>query len=242
MKDLTLSTEGLLTNDKHIQHEYDAELEDVRAKVLRMGGLVEQQVNDAIKAITELDIELAHHVAGSDYIINGLEMDIDQECTSIIARRQPTATDLRLLITIIKVTTDLERIGDEAEKIGRFAAELCNDPSTRPNMHQELEQLSALTIDMLRNSLDVFARMDSVRAIHLTTHDQRINREYDRLSRLMITYMMENPGNITNALRMSWCARSLERIGDHSKNICEYVVYRVDGKDVRHNNITPNNT
>ncbi len=221
---------------QHISRRYNEELEDIRSKVLRMGGLVEMQSVNAIKSLLERDRELAKKVVGQDHEINTMEVEIDEECTRVIARRQPAASDLRLVIAVIKVITDLERIGDEAEKIARYAKKLAKK-DTITDLHSELSHLSQLVLNILHDSLDAFARLDTEQAVKVFTQDSKINKEFDNLSRLVITHMIEEPRQIKNALRINWCARSLERIADHAQNICEYVIYLVKGKDVRHTSL-----
>lgn len=217
---------------QHTSQQYNQELEDVRNLAMQMGGVVEKQLANALKSLIENDIELAEKVAISDYKVNRLEVDIDENCAQIIARRQPTAGDLRMLIAIIKSVTDLERIGDEAEKIARYAAKTTTIGNS--NLHGSLRHLGEYVKNMLRESLDAMARMDSEKALDIAHSDDRIDSEFESLSRDLLTRMMEDPRNIKDSLNVTWCARSLERIGDHSKNICEYVVYLVEGKDVRH--------
>ncbi|MCY4421311.1 MAG: phosphate signaling complex protein PhoU [Gammaproteobacteria bacterium] len=218
---------------QHISHQYDEDLESLRSKVLNMGGMVEKQVQNALLALTRADSSLAEDVATSDYRINAMEVAIDEECTQVIARRQPAASDLRLVVTVIKCITDLERIGDEAEKIGRHAVELAAIERT-PTYFLEIKHLGDQVCKMLHDSLDALARMDVDNAFVIAQGDRAINDEYDALTRQLITYMMEDPRTIKRSLRVMWCARSLERIGDHAKNICEYVIYTVAGKDIRH--------
>lgn len=221
---------------QHISQRYNEELEDIRNKVLQMGGLVESQTDKAVKSLLEYDQDLAKEVANSDHVVNQMEVDIDDECTRVIARRQPTASDLRLVIAVVKVITDLERIGDEAEKIARYSKKLAKKPNVG-GMHSELAHMSQLVLSILHDSLDAFARLDAEEAVKILGKDVEVNKEVDKLSRLLITFMMEDPRHIKNALRVSWCARSLERIGDHAQNICEYVIYLVKGKDVRHTSL-----
>jgi len=221
---------------QHTSKKYNAELEDIRNKVLKMGGLVELQTENAVKALLEHDHSLAKKVVAGDEEVNQMEVDIDDECTRVIALRQPTASDLRLVIAVVKVITDLERIGDEAEKIARYSKKLAKKPS-EVVLHSELAHMSKLVINILRDSLDAFARLDADAAMDIIAKDAQVNKELDNVSRLLITFMMEEPRNIKNALRVSWCARSLERIGDHAQNICEYVIFLVKGKDVRHTSL-----
>lgn len=220
----------------HISSQFNAELEDVRQRVLAMGGLVEQQLIDATRALMELDVELAAQVFETDDKVDQFELFIDEECSRILARRQPTASDLRLVYAVIKTITDLERIGDEAHKIARMARDLASQERLYENM-METQHLSRLVSQMVRDSLDAFARMDAEAAFAVVREDVNIDREYEALLRQCITYMMEEPRTIRRVMDVIWCVRSLERIGDHAKNIAEYVIYFVKGKDVRHTSL-----
>ncbi|MCP4078548.1 MAG: phosphate signaling complex protein PhoU [Gammaproteobacteria bacterium] len=226
-----MNTESPLSG--HISKRFDSELEDIRNKVLTMGGLVETQVNNGILALMESDSVIAQKVATEDYKINAMEVEIDEQCVEILARRQPAASDLRLVVTIIKTITDLERIGDQAEKLGRFELELIDEGSTS-TQYAKLEHLGNLVSKMLHNALNAFARLDGNVALKTIKKDKKVNDEFESLMRQLITLMMEDPRSIKNALRVSWCARALERVGDHAINICEYVLFLKHGKDVRH--------
>lgn len=217
----------------HISRRFDTELEDIRNQVLAMGGLVETQVNNGIKALLESDSAIAREVAEGDHVVNSMEVKIDEKCVEILARRQPAASDLRLITAISKAITDLERVGDQAEKLGAFELELIDEGSTSTD-YAKLEHLGNLASQLLHDALDAFARLDDKAALKTIKKDNKIDNEYDALMRQLITVMMEDPRNIKNALRVTWCARALERIGDHATNICEYVLYLVYGKDVRH--------
>ncbi len=215
----------------HTSHQYNQELENARNQALQMGGLVEEQLGKALRALMENNSQLGEEVAYSDYKVNRLEVQIDEACTQIIARRQPAAGDLRLVMSIVKSVTDLERIGDEAEKIARHAI---SSEGLGTTLHTSLRHLGDHVREMLRRTLDAMARMDAEQARVIAESDKQIDAEFDDLSRQLLTRMMEDARNIRDSLNVMWCARSLERIGDHSKNICEYVIYLVEGKDVRH--------
>lgn len=218
---------------QHISRQFNEEMEDIRNKVLAMGGLVEQQVDLATKAFMGYDMESAEIVVQQDQLVNGFEKDIDHECTEIMARRQPAAFDLRMLIATIKIITDLERIGDEAARIARMTMRL-EGTDFYHDKYYEIEHLLELVKDMLNGALDAYARTDVEEVVEITAQDAKVDREYTSITRQLITQMMENPRNITRALDMLWTARALERIGDHACNVCEHVIYMVKGKDVRH--------
>ena len=220
---------------EHTSHQFEQDLENIRNKVLTMGGLVEQQVSDGLKALIEPDGQLGHTVATSDYKVNTLEVQIDELCTKVIALRQPAASDLRIIMAMIKTITDLERIGDEAEKLGNFSVELAT-VDRAPGFFVKLNHLGEIVRENLRGALDALARQDVEQAMVVATSDKNINNEFEALMRQLITFMMEDPRSIKRALQVMWCARALERIGDHTKNICEYVIYMVKGKDIRHTN------
>ena len=226
----------------HISRRFNAELEQTRNQVMKMGGLVESQLEQGLNALLNYDVDLAQQVIDNDALVNGLEIEIDEQCTQIMARRQPAASDLRLMITVIKTITDLERIGDEAIKLGRNAIEIY-ESNSRPRPFSELRSMGEQVKTMLRRSLDAYARMDVDEALRIIESDKLINgeillinEEFDNISRLLLTRMMEDPREIKNSLRINQCARAMERIGDHSANICEFIVYLVQGKDVRHDN------
>lgn len=220
----------------HISQQFDAELEDVRNSVLSMGGLVEQQIIQAIKSLVEGDTKLAEEVIDHDIKVNSAEVAIDEECTHIIARRQPAASDLRLIIAVIKTITDLERIGDQAERIARMGQRLAEKERPK-NQYGELRHLGEMVVTMLHDALDAFARMDAEAAVEIARQDLKVDQEYDGVMRQALTFMLEDPRAITRMLDVMWTARAIERIGDHAKNICEYIIYLVKGKDVRHTGI-----
>ena len=217
----------------HILSRFNADLEGVRSGVMQMGGLVEQQLQDGIKALYSGDGRLGEEVARLDHKVNAMEVAIDEDCSRILATRGPTASDLRLIVAIIKTITDLERIGDEAEKLGSIASRLAtlDRPTDR---YREIKHIGDLVADMVHGALDAFARMDTDSALAVARQDRIVDEEYEALQRQCITFMMEDPRAIRRALDILWVARALERIGDHAKNICEYVIYMVLGKDIRH--------
>ncbi len=217
----------------HISRRFNDDLERVRSKVLGMGGFVEQQLSRAVTALVEGDSVLGEAVARDDYQINGMEVAIDEECSRILATRSPAAGDLRVIVAIIKAITDLERMGDECEKIGNIAARLATQE--RPaDKYREIKHLGRVVQDMVHESLDAFARMDAEAALRVARQDRLVDEEYEAIQRQSITFMMEDPRSIRRALDVMWVVRALERIGDHAKNLCEYVIYMVHGKDVRH--------
>src|ERR1700733_3489027 len=228
-----MSPEGL---SHHISSRYNADLERVRSSVLEMGGLVERQLTQAIGGITEPDARVIVRVAQEELLVNQFERSIDEECSRILATRGPTASDLRLIITILKTITDLERIGDEGQKIAAIASRLA--VRERPDgRYRELRNLGEIVIAMVHDTLDAFARLDMELALAVVRRDRIVDEEYEAIHRQNITFMMEDPRSIRRALDVMWVVRSLERIGDHAKNICEYLIFLVLGKDVRHTKI-----
>lgn len=222
---------------EHTSKQFDAELEAVRSRVLKMGGLVEEQIVQAIDALINGNVNLAKDVAANDYKVNALEVAIDEECNHIIARRQPAAGDLRTVMMIVKTITDLERIGDEAAKIARQTVQLYELGRLQTPRFSEIRLMSTQVLEMLRMSLDAFARLDISCAARVAREDQQVDDEFKALVRQLITYMMEDPRTISVSIELLFAAKAIERMGDHAKNMAEYVVYMVKGKDVRHTSL-----
>ena len=218
---------------QHISRQFNEELEKIRSQVLKMGGIVEEQLGDAVRALVETNAELARVVVANDYRVNALEVAIDEECTRIVARRQPAASDLRLVMAIIKTITDLERIGDEAKRVARMVAEESHG-TLNQEMRQELDHMGGLVRDMLRRVLDAFARMDVPRAMQVVDTDNKVDAKFASITRQLMTYMAADPSSIPLIMNLLWAARAMERIGDRCQNIAEYIFYLVYGRDVRH--------
>ncbi|MDW7535451.1 MAG: phosphate signaling complex protein PhoU [Candidatus Nitrotoga sp.] len=223
-----------MVSTEHTSKQFDAELEAVRARVLQMGGLVESQIRLSIEALVNGDVPLMNRIIADDHRVNAMEVEIDESCNQIIARRQPAAGDLRMVMTVIKTITDLERIGDEAEKIARMGKLLSQRTSIILPRFTEIKHAAGLALDMLRKSLDAFARLDLAYAAQVVRQDELVDAEFRTIMRYLITFMMEDPRTISTALEILFIAKAIERIGDHAKNMSEYVVYMVKGKDVRH--------
>jgi phosphate transport system protein len=222
-----------MAND-HISKKFDAELEAVRARVLQMGGLVEQQINRAMEALANGDMTLADQVVADDTRVNALEVSIDDSCVHIIARRQPTAGDLRMVMAVIKTITDLERIGDEAQKIARMAKHIHEQDRRLSTRFAEVRFAANVALEMLKTSLDAFARLDVTSVGKVVKQDEVVDEQFRAILRQLVTFMMEDPRTISAAIDVLFIAKAIERIGDHAKNMSEYVVYLVKGKDVRH--------
>ena len=216
----------------HISQQFNEELEDVRSKVLQMGGIVEEQLEKAVRALVSGDAELAASVQANVYRINALEVEIDEESTRIVARRQPAASDLRLVMAVIKTITDLERIGDEAKRVAKMVKDELNGALSE-DVRNELEHMGDLAREMLRTILDAFARTDVETAVQVVEMDQRVDAKYVSITRQLMTYMAQDPSQIPGILDVLWAARALERIGDRCENIAEYIFYLVRGRDLR---------
>ncbi len=221
-------------NDKHLSSQFDSELSGVSSRVMEMGGLVESQIRTAVYALAQFSAEAADQVTEMESRVNTMEVDIDRELSSIIARRQPTARDLRLLIAISKTTANLERAGDEAEKIARMVRSIIDSGAARALPASELRVAADLASGLLRKALDAFARLDTTASVSILKEDNAIDKEFDGFVRKLITYMMEDPRTISPSLDLLFLAKAIERIGDHAKNIAEFTIYVVKGADVRH--------
>lgn len=220
--------------DKHISSQFDNELGSVSSRVLELGGLVESQIRHAIFALSQFSNEVADQVIATEAQVNSMEVEIDRDLSSIIARRQPTARDLRLLIAISKITANLERVGDESEKIARMVKAIGASGNARFLPSSELRIASDLASGLLRKALDSFARLDVAEAVNILKEDDLIDAEFDGFVRKLVTYMMEDPRTISASLDLLFIAKAIERIGDHAKNIAEFIIYVVKGADVRH--------
>lgn len=220
--------------DKHLSTQFDSELTSVSAQVMELGGLVESQIHQAIYALSQFSMEAANLVSENEHRVNAMEVQIDHDLSSIIARRQPTARDLRLLIAISKTTANLERAGDEAEKIARMVRSIIKTAPPRSLPSLELRVAADLASGLLKKTLDALARLDVEAAVSILKDDHQIDQEFDGFVRKLITYMMEDPRMISPSLDLLFIAKAIERIGDHAKNIAEFIIYVVRGEDVRH--------
>jgi phosphate transport system protein len=219
---------------EHSSRQYEQDLEAIRSRVLQMGGLVEKQFYDAMACFRSLDAREAERIRAADFEVNQMEVALDDTCSHLIVKRQPAANDLRTVMATIKVITDLERIGDEATKIAR-AAQAMQQRGMVPIAHEDIVRIMASSAgQLLHGALDAFARLDEKQATRLIAEDEKIDNEFRTVMRSLITYMMEDPRTISASLDTLWVAKAIERIGDHAKNIAEYVVYIVEGKDIRH--------
>ena len=219
--------------NEHIAKQFDVDLENIRTRVLQMGGMVEQQITRAMETLDTGDLLLADQVINGDHTVNRYEVELDEACTHIIARRQPTASDLRLIMMVIKTITDLERIGDEAKKIAKMSKSLHSGDAPFVS-RVPLRHVADIAVAMLRQALDAFARIDLTAAAHVVRQDKSVDAEFKSIMRQLITFMMEDPRTISRSLEVLFIAKSIERIGDHAKNLSEYVVYMAKGRDVRH--------
>jgi phosphate transport system protein len=222
---------------EHASKQYDLDLGSVRSRVLAMGGLVESQIRRAIDALTSGNVALLDEVIAADHKVNAMEVALDGDCSQLIVRRQPAASDLRMIFAITKTVTDLERIGDEAQKIARMAKNIHERGGPQAPPVVEVRHAAEAAISMLRRTLDAFARLDCDTAAEVIRDDAGIDTEFRSILRQLITYMMEDPRTISTSLEIVWIAKAIERIGDHAKNMAEYVIYIVKGTDVRHTKI-----
>ncbi|MBJ2165237.1 phosphate signaling complex protein PhoU [Acidovorax sp. IB03] len=220
--------------EKHLSSQFDSELNSVSSRVMELGGLVESQIRQAIYALSQFSMEAVEQVASIEQRVNAMEVEIDHELSSIIARRQPTARDLRLLIAFSKATANLERMGDEAHKMARMVKSIIESGAARSLPSSDLRMAADLASGLLRKALDAFARLDTKAALDILKEDDLIDKEFDGFVRKLVTYMMEDPRTISASLDLLFLAKAIERIGDHSKNVAELIIYLVKGKDVRH--------
>ncbi|MEP3350591.1 MAG: phosphate signaling complex protein PhoU [Marinomonas sp.] len=221
-----------LTTD-HISQQFNNELEMLRQHFLTMGGIVETQVQDAVQALLDANGELAEEVRAKDAYVNELDGLIDEECTRILAKRQPAASDLRMILSISKAVSELERIGDEAKKIAKLTSDLI-DGGESPRGYVEISRIGQMVSRMIHDSLDAYARLDIDAAIKVAKKDREVDREYEAALRSLVTYMMEDPRSISSVINVIWVLRSLERIGDHARHTCQHLIFMVKGVDVRH--------
>ena len=220
-------------NHEHITKQFDVDLEGLRTRVLAMGGLVEQQLIRAMEALDSGDMAQIEQVIATDRVVNRHEVELDEACNHVIAKRQPAAVDLRMIMTVVKTITDLERIGDEAKKIAKMARAIhAGDVRVLPRV--DLHRPAEIAVSMLRKALDAFARLDVSVSAEVVRQDREVDAGFKAAMRQLITFMMEDPRTISSSLDLLFIARSIERVGDHAKNISEYVVYLVKGRDVRH--------
>ncbi|MDT8310004.1 MAG: phosphate signaling complex protein PhoU [Methylophaga sp.] len=217
----------------HISHEFNDDLAALNADFLNMGYMVEEQLSNAVIALINGDGQLADEVRARDKIVDKLELELDEEATRIIARRQPAAMDLRLVIAIIKMVADLERVGDEAKKIAKFAMAL-SEEGHAPRGYVEVRYISSHVLTMLRDALDAFSRLDSEQALRVMKEDKTVDEEYKAAIRTLLTFMMEDTRNISRCMSVMWVLRALERVGDHACNVAEHVIFMVEGEDIRH--------
>jgi phosphate transport system protein len=223
--------------DKHLSTQFDSQLNNVSTRVMELGGLVESQIRQAVYALSEFSVEVADQVIATEPRVNMMEVEIDRELASIIGRRQPTAVDLRLLLAISKTTANLERVGDEAERIARMVKSIIDNGMPRALPSSDLRTATELASGLLRKALDAFARLDAVAAVEILREDGQVDAEFDGFVRKLITYMMEDPRTISSSLDLLFIAKAIERIGDHAKNIAEFIIFIVKGADVRHTSV-----
>jgi phosphate transport system protein len=220
--------------DKHLSTQFDADLNSLSSRLLEMGGLVESQISTAMRAFTQMDLETCNVVIENEKLVNDLEIQIDLACTEVIARRQPIASDLRLVMAVSKAITNLERAGDEAKQVAKMTKKLIEAGTLYQINVAEIRLSGQMAISLLRRSLDAFARLDAIAAAEVVEEDRQIDEEFRAFVRKLISYMSEDPHTISTGLDMLTIAKAIERIGDHSKNIAEFVIYVAKGSDVRH--------
>jgi phosphate transport system protein len=218
---------------EHTSQQFESELESIKRHVLGMGGLVERQIEDALHAIIEADSTRAEEILAREHEVNSMEISVDDEAARILVRRQPAASDLRTVLVLTKTVRDLERVGDEAKKIAKLAVKLTEEGPS-PRGYYELRHIGVAVREMLHDALDALARLDVETALAVVRRDKNVDQEYRSATRELVTYMMEDPRSISRVINIMWALRALERIGDHARNVAEYVFYLVKGKDLRH--------
>ena len=223
--------------EKHLSTQFDSDLDKITSRVMEMGGLVESQIYQAIYAMSHFSAESANQVLEIEIRVNSMEIEIDRELASVIARRQPAANDLRLILAMSKTTANLERVGDEASKIARMVKSIIDSGTSRALPSNDLRVAADLAAGLLRKALDSFARLDTSSAVDILKEDDLLDQEFDGFVRKLITYMMEDPRTISSSLDLLFIAKAIERIGDHAKNIAEFIVYVVKGTDIRHSSM-----
>ncbi len=223
--------------DKHLSTQFDSDIDKISSRVMELGGLVESQIYQAIYAMSHHSTESANQVLEIEVRVNGLEIEIDRELASVIARRQPAANDLRLILAMSKTTANLERVGDEASKIARMVKSIIDSGTARALPSNDLRVAADMAAGLLRKALDAFARLDTSAALDILKEDDQLDQEFDGFVRKLITYMMEDPRTISSSLDLLFIAKAIERIGDHAKNIAEFIVYVVKGTDIRHSSL-----
>jgi phosphate transport system protein len=219
--------------DQHISHQFNEDLEGLKGQIMAMGGLVEKQVEDALAALIDADSDMAERVLSREQRVNRMEIEVDEECARILVKRQPAASDLRMVLVVAKTARDLERIGDEAKKIAKMALSFAEEGQP-PRGYIEVRHMGGTTKQMVNEALGALARFDIDSALQVVRSDKSVDQDYRTATRELMTYMMEDPRSMSRVMNIMWVLRSLERVGDHAQNIAEYVFYLVKGKDLRH--------
>jgi phosphate transport system protein len=233
-----------MSSDPHTVKQFDVQLDSLRNLVMEMGGLVEEQIKNAVQALSDENLALAHDVIARDQRINSLQRKADEDSISMIALRQPLGSDLRMIMSLSNIVTDLERIGDGAKKIARMTVQIYDSATAAPSTRllRDVNTMAVLAVAMLHDSLDALARLDVDKALEVAKGDEELDHEFQSAMRLLITYMMEDSRTIGHAINVIFIIKALERVGDHCKNIAEHIFYLVEGRHIRHNNLPMDNT